>query len=115
LIIYKLFDPSFTHSPSLQTMSRISSSSSSSSSRPGSGVPFGGLSNGILGPTFQSGGHTISSNTGALANPSRAAQHAANNAGALTNREANAIGLHLAGRPSGPFSGPSRALTGFPR
>ncbi len=114
MIIYKLFDPSFTHSPSLQTMSRISSSSSSSS-RPGSGVPFGGPSNGIRGPTFQSGSHTISSNTGALANPSRAAQHAANNAGALTNREANAIGLHLAGRPSGPFSGPSRVLPGFPR
>jgi hypothetical protein len=112
LIIYKLFDPSLTHSPSLPIMSRISSFSSS---RPGSGVPFGGPSNGVRGPTFQSGGHTISSNTGVLANPSRAAQHAANNAGALTNREANAIGLHLAGRPSGPFSGPSRALPGFPR
>ena len=80
------------------------------SSRHGSGVPFGG----IRGPTFQSGGRTISSDTGFLANPSRAAQHAANNAGALTRQEANAIGLHLAGRPSGPFSGPSRALPGFP-
>lgn len=91
-------------------MSRISSSS-----RPGSGVPFGGSSNGVRGPTFQSGGRTISANTGFLANPSRAAQHAANNAGALTATEARAIGLHLAGRPSGPFSGPSRALPGFPR
>ncbi len=66
-------------------------------------------------PTFQSGGHTISSNTGLLANPSRAAQHAANNAGALNMNEARAIGLNLAGRPSGPFSGPSRALPGFPK
>jgi hypothetical protein len=89
--------------------------SRSSSSRPGSGVPFGGSANGTRGPTFQSGGRTISANTGFLANPSRAAQHAANNAGALTLREATAIGLHLAGRPSGPFSGPSRALPGFPK
>lgn len=87
--------------------------SRSSSSRPG--VPFGGSANGTRGPTFQSGGRTISANTGFLANPSRAAQHAANNAGALTLREATAIGLHLAGRPSGPFSGPSRALPGFPK
>ncbi len=86
---------------------------SRSSSRPGSGVPFGGSANGTRGPTFQSGGRTISANTGLLANPSRAAQHAANNAGALTQREATSIGLHLAGRPSGPFSGPSRALPGF--
>ncbi len=91
-------------------MSRISSSS-----RPGSGVPFGGSANGVRGPTFQSGGHRISSNTGLLANPSRAAQHAANNAGALTRSEAGAIGLNLAGRPTGPFSGPSHALPGFPR
>jgi len=87
--------------------------SRSSSSRPGS-VPFGGSANGTRGPTFQSGGRTISANTGLVANPSRAAQHAANNAGALTRNEATAIGLHLAGRPSGPFSGPSRALPGFP-
>jgi hypothetical protein len=83
-------------------------SRSASSSRVGSGVPFGGSANGVRGPTFQSGGHTISSNTGFLANPSRAAQHAANNAGALTRFEANSIGLHLAGRPS-------RALPGFPK
>jgi len=85
------------------------------SSRFGTGVPFGGSANGIRGPTFQSGGRTISANTGFLANPSRAAQHAANNAGALNLNEARAIGLQLAGRPSGPFSGPSRALTGFPK
>jgi hypothetical protein len=91
-------------------MSRISSSS-----RPGSGVPFGGSANGVRGPTFQSGGNVFSSNTGVLANPSRAAQHAANNAGALTRSEAGAIGLNLAGRPTGQFSGPSRALPGFPR
>ncbi len=90
-------------------------SRNSSSARPGSGVPFGGSSNGVRGPTFQSGRHTISANTGFLANPSRAAQHAANNAGALNAREARAIGLQLAGRPSGPFSGPSRALPGFPQ
>jgi hypothetical protein len=78
-----------------------------SSSRPSSGVPFGGSANGVRGPTFQSGGRTISANTGLLANPSRAAQHAANNAGALTRNEASAIGLNLAGRPSGQFSGPS--------
>jgi hypothetical protein len=84
-------------------------------SRPSSGVPFGGLANGIRGPTFQSGGRIISANTGFLANPSRAAQHAANNAGALTHNEATAIGLHLSGRPSGPFSGPSRTLPGSPR
>ena len=90
-------------------------SHSASSYRVGSGVPFGGSANGVRGPTFQSGGHTISSNTGFLANPSRSAQHAANNAGALTRNEASAIGLNLAGRPSGTFSGPSRALPGFPR
>lgn len=82
-------------------------------SRPGTGVPFGGAANGVRGPTFQSGRHTISANTGFLANPSRAAQHAANNAGALTRNEASAIGLRLAGRSSGPFSGPSRSLAGF--
>jgi hypothetical protein len=91
-------------------MSRVSSSS-----RPGSGVPFGGSANGVRGPTFQSGGRRISANTGLLANPSRSAQHAANNAGALTRSEATAIGLHLTGRPIGPFSGPSRALPGFPK
>jgi hypothetical protein len=90
-------------------------SRSMSSSRSGSGVPFGGAANGVRGPTFQSGGRTISANTGFLANPSRAAQHAANNAGALNLSEARAIGLQLAGRPSGPFSGPSRALPGFPK
>ena len=90
-------------------MSRISSSS-----LPGSGVPFGGFSNGIRGPTFQSGGNLFSANTGMLANPSRAAQHAANNAGALNRYEAAAVGLNLAGRSTGPFSGPSRALPGFP-
>jgi len=59
-------------------------------------------------PTFQSGGLTISSNTGFIANPSRAAQHAANNAGALTRNEASAIGLNLAGRLS-------RSINGFRR
>ena len=86
------------------------SAPSAPSSRPGSGVPFGGAANGTRGPTFQSGGHTISSNTGFLANPSRAAQHAANNAGALTRQEAAAIGLQIAGRPG---MAPSRALPGF--
>ena len=90
-------------------------SHTTSSVRLGSGVPFGGSANGTRGPTFQSGGHKISANTGFLANPSRAAQHAANNAGALTRSEATAIGLRLAGRPSGPFSGPSSALPGFPK
>ena len=90
-------------------------SHTTSSARLGSGVPFGSSANGTRGPTFQSGGHKISANTGFLANPSRAAQHAANNAGALTRSEATAIGLHLAGRPSGPFSGPSSALPGFPK
>jgi len=90
-------------------------SRSMSSSRAGSGVPFGGAANGVRGPTFQSNGSTISANTGRLANPSRAAQHIANNAGALNLNEARAIGLQLAGRPSGPFSGPSRALPGFPK
>ena len=87
-------------------------SSFAPSSRPGSGVPFGGAANGTRGPTFQSGGHTISRNTGFLANPSRAAQHEANNAGALTRREAAAIGLQLSGRPG---MAPSKALPGFPK
>ena len=90
-------------------------SHTTSSARLGSGVPFGSSANGTRGPTFQSGGHKISANTGFLANPSRASQHTANNAGALTRSEATAIGLHLAGRPSGPFSGPSSALPGFPK
>ena len=87
-------------------------SHTTSSARLGSGVPFGSSANGTRGPTFQSGGRTISANTGLLANPSRAAQHAANNAGALTRAEASAIGLRVAGRPG---MGPSRALPGFPR
>ena len=90
-------------------------SHTTSSARLGSGVPFGSSANGTRGPTFQSGGHKISANTGFLANPSRASQDTANNAGALTRSEATAIGLHLAGRPSGPFSGPSSALPGFPK
>ena len=52
-------------------------------------------------------GSKISANTGFLANPSRAAQHAANNAGVLNINEARAIGLNLVG--------PSRALPGFPK
>ena len=55
----------------------------------------------------------MNSNTGFLANPSRAAQHAANNAGAFNRTEARGLGLNLAGRPSGPFSGPSRSLPGY--
>lgn len=90
-------------------------SRSMSSSRLGSGVSFGGSANGVRIPTFQSGDRTISANTGFLANPSRAAQHAANNAGAITHSEASEIDLNLAGRPSGPLSGPSRSLFGFSR
>ncbi len=69
-----------------------------------------GSVNGIRGPTFQIGG-----NTRFLANPSRSVQHAENNTGALTRNEASAIGLHLVGHPSGPLSGDSRALPGFPK
>jgi hypothetical protein len=86
----------------------MSRSASSSSSRVSSGVPFGGSANGVRGPTFQSGGHTISANTGFLANPSRVAQHAANNAGAITRSEANSIGLHLADRQSHILRGGGR-------
>jgi hypothetical protein len=47
--------------------------------------------------TYQSNGYTMNSN-GYLANPSRAAQVAANNAGALTRAEASSMGLPLGGR-----------------
>ena len=47
--------------------------------------------------TYQSNGYTMNSN-GYLANPTHAAQVAANNAGALTRAEASSMGLPLAGR-----------------
>ncbi len=47
--------------------------------------------------TYQSNGHTMNAN-GYLANPSRSAQIAANNAGALTRTEATRMGLPLGGR-----------------
>lgn len=47
--------------------------------------------------TYVSNGYTMNS-SGYLANPTRAAQHAANNAGALTRYEASRMGLPLGGR-----------------
>ena len=47
--------------------------------------------------TYQSNGYTMNAN-GYLANPTHAAQVAANNAGALTRAEAASMGLPLAGR-----------------
>jgi hypothetical protein len=47
--------------------------------------------------TYQSNGYTMNAN-GYLANPTRAAQVAANNAGALTRAEASSMGLPLGGR-----------------
>ncbi len=47
--------------------------------------------------TYQSNGYTMNSN-GYLANPTRSAQIAANNAGALTRSEASSMGLPLGGR-----------------
>ena len=47
--------------------------------------------------TYQSNGYTMNSN-GYLANPTHAAQVAANNAGALTRAEAASMGLPLGGR-----------------
>ena len=47
--------------------------------------------------TYQSNGYTMNSN-GYLANPTRSAQIAANNAGALTRSEAASMGLPLGGR-----------------
>jgi len=47
--------------------------------------------------TYMSNGHRMNSN-GYLANPTRAAQIAANNAGALTRAEASRMGLPLGGR-----------------
>ena len=46
---------------------------------------------------YVSNGYTMN-NQGYLANPSRAAQVAANNAGALTRAEASSMGLPLSGR-----------------
>ena len=46
---------------------------------------------------YVSNGYTMN-NQGYLANPSRAAQVAANNAGALTQSEASRMGLPLSGR-----------------
>ena len=46
---------------------------------------------------YVSNGHVMN-NSGYLANPSRAAQVAANNAGALTRAEASRMGLPLGGR-----------------
>lgn len=47
--------------------------------------------------TYMSNGYRMNSN-GYLANPTRAAQIAANNAGALTRAEASRMGLPLGGR-----------------
>ena len=47
--------------------------------------------------SYVSNGFTMNSN-GYLANPTRAAQQAANNAGALTRSEAARMGLSLSGR-----------------
>jgi hypothetical protein len=47
--------------------------------------------------TYQSNGYTMNTN-GYLANPTHAAQVAANNAGALTRTEAASMGLPLGGR-----------------
>ena len=47
--------------------------------------------------TYQSNGYTMNSN-GYWANPTYAAQVAANNAGALTRAEASSMGLPLGGR-----------------
>jgi hypothetical protein len=47
--------------------------------------------------TYMSNGYRMNSN-GYLANPTRAAQIAANNAGALTRSEAASMGLPLGGR-----------------
>ena len=46
---------------------------------------------------YVSNGHAMN-NAGYLANPSRSAQVAANNAGALTRAEASRMGLPLGGR-----------------
>ena len=46
---------------------------------------------------YVSNGYTMN-NSGYLANPSRSAQVAANNAGALTRAEASRMGLPLGGR-----------------
>jgi hypothetical protein len=46
---------------------------------------------------YVSNGHVMN-NSGYLANPSRSAQVAANNAGALTRAEASRMGLPLGGR-----------------
>jgi hypothetical protein len=46
---------------------------------------------------YMSNGHKMN-NSGFLANPSRSAQVAANNAGALTKFEASRMGLPLGGR-----------------
>jgi hypothetical protein len=47
--------------------------------------------------TYQSNGYTMNA-SGYLANPTHAAQVAANNAGALTRSEAASMGLPLGGR-----------------
>lgn len=46
---------------------------------------------------YVSNGYTMN-NSGYLANPTRQAQQAANNAGALTRYEASSMGLPLGGR-----------------
>ncbi len=48
--------------------------------------------------TYMSNGYRMNSSTQTLANPTRSAQVAANNAGALTRYEASRMGLPLGGR-----------------
>ena len=53
--------------------------------------------NAPIAKAYISNGHVMN-NSGYLANPSRSAQVAANNAGALTRAEASRMGLPLGGR-----------------
>jgi hypothetical protein len=58
---------------------------------------FGGGARPSPKSTYMSNGYRMNSN-GYLANPTRSAQIAANNAGALTRSEASRMGLPLGGR-----------------
>ena len=58
---------------------------------------FGGSARPSPKSTYMSNGFRMNSN-GYLANPTRSAQIAANNAGALTRNEASRMGLPLGGR-----------------
>jgi hypothetical protein len=92
-IYYKMHYTRSTSSPNFSASASGSTQFSGPVTRSRSKLGFGAPST----KSYVSNGFTMNSN-GYLANPTRAAQQAANNAGALTRSEAARMGLSMGGR-----------------